>query len=134
MYYRKTLLDRFLETGLSGQLSVVVFLVGIVLAVFIHVRKSGPGLRLAMVPYSFLPLVMGICGLGTGAIEAIRGYRRASVAGPDEPVVMMHFEEIFQVIPLTALETMVLLVISVVLLARMEIRPVGKNAGLLGGQ
>ena len=109
-----TILDHLRETGFSGQLSVAVFLVGIAFAGWIHFRQLSFRHRVAFFTFSLLPLMIGVFGLAFETIEIIHEIPKPAVR-PDGYWILSYFGEILQVIPLTAMETIILLVISIVL-------------------
>lgn len=109
-----TIFDHLKETGISGQLSVLVFLCGIAFAGWIHFRHLGFRYRVAFIPLSLLPIMIGIFGLATGSIKIIHTIPEPAVR-PDVYWLLAYFGEILQIIPLTSMETIVLLVISTLL-------------------
>ncbi len=110
-----TIIDHLSETGIYGQLSVVVFLIGIVFAGWIHFRQLSFRYRIAFIPFSLLPFMIGVFGLAVGTIEIIHSIREGAVR-IDGYGILEEFGETLQVIPLTSIETIALMIVSIILL------------------
>lgn len=113
MHTERTIFDHLSETGISGQLSIAVFLSGIAFAGWIHFRQLSFRYRIALIPFSLLPLIIGVFGL---AVETIKMLHQTPGSVRDEYAIPNHFSEILQVIPLTSIETIALMVLSIILL------------------
>jgi hypothetical protein len=101
------------EIGISGQLSVFLFLIGIAFAVLIHVRRLGNQHRAAFAAFSLLPFMVGIFGL---AVHVIMMIDCLGAFGHWYPAQMLEwFCEILQVLPLATLETTILLFLAALL-------------------
>lgn len=124
MNHQLTVLDYFKQTGIFGSFSVAVFLVGIAFGGWIHFRKLGLRYRIALIPFSLLPLMIGICGLAVGVIQMIHEISKCGVR-PDAYWLLGYFSEVLLIIPLTTIETAALLLISCLLF----IGRVGMNRG-----
>lgn len=109
-----TLMNRFYEIGWAGQFSIVCFMATLVFAVLIHVRKLEIRFSLALIPLSFLPLVLGILGAASGAISSIDRVRTACVYEPF--LGFVHFSEVLYALPLGAAESAILLIVAAVAL------------------
>ncbi|RYD49629.1 MAG: hypothetical protein EOP85_01260 [Verrucomicrobiaceae bacterium] len=109
-----TLMNRFYEIGVAGQLSLFFFVATLAFAVLIQVRKLEVRFRLALVPLSLLPLVLGIFGAASGAIRSINWLRTACVYDPFQGFV--HFSEALYVLPLGAAGSAILLIVAAVAL------------------
>jgi ABC-type Fe3+ transport system permease subunit len=109
-------LIRFIrETGILGQLSVTVFLAGSAFAAWIHFRRLGFRYRVALIPLSLLPFMMGVFGLAIGIIRIIYNYSQGSVRPDAGWWLLGDFVEPLQIIPLTSMESIILLVVSALL-------------------
>lgn len=115
MHPEKTIFDHLRETGISGQLSIAVFLTGIAFAGWVHFRQLGFRYRIALIPFSLLPLIIGVFGLAVGIIEIIHAFQEACIR-PDANWLLSYFGEIIQIIPLTSIETISLMIVSIILL------------------
>ena len=101
------------EIGISGQISMLVFLIGIAFAVVIYVRRLGNQYRAAFAVSSLLPFMFGMFGL---AAEAIRMIGHLGGHGHWYPAQTLEwFCEILQVVPLATLETIILLFLAALL-------------------
>lgn len=103
-------MNRFYEMGVAGQLSILCFVATLAFAVLIHVRKLEIRFRLALVPLSLLPLVLGIHGAASGAIRSIDWVRTGCVYEPFQG--FLYFSELLFVLPLAAAESAILLVVA----------------------
>ncbi len=103
-----------LEIGWPGKLSIAVFIAGLYYASIVHRRRLGIRHRLALAVYSPLPFLLGLFGISCGFIEAVRWVNAGSVFVPWSG--LLAFLEVFQIIPLTLLETIFLLFLSFLLL------------------
>lgn len=102
------------ETGWPGKLSIAVFVAGLCYASIIHRRRLGIRHRLALAVYSPLPFLLGLFGIAIGFLQAAEFVRGGSIFVPQEG--FYYFSELFQIVPLTVLETIFLLFLSFLLL------------------
>jgi len=96
--------------GLAGQISALVFVVAICFGALIHLRRLPLSYRLAFIPLSFLPLVLGIFGLATKCLGIVHATSLSAIF--DVQSIFYHFGELLQIIPLVSLETTILLALS----------------------
>jgi hypothetical protein len=107
-------MDYLLEIGTAGQVSIALFIAGIIYASVVHLRHLGFRYRLAFIPFCLLPLVIGLFGLSAGSVGIIEASRRGAIF--DSPGMLYHFGEILQIMPVASLATAILLSISFLLL------------------
>ena len=117
-----TIFDHFRETGTSGQLSLVVFVIGLIFASLILLRRLGLRYRIALIVISLLPFFIGVFGFAVGTISAIGSICGACLR-PDVYGILEWFSEVIQIICFTSVETIVLLVVSIILLVVGKERP-----------
>jgi len=118
----RTAIDYLKEIGLPGQISIVLFLLGIIFAVAIYVRRLEIRYCAAFLVFSLLPFMVGIFGLSVAIIDAIKALGTSGILNLGK--VLSIFGEILQVIPLATLETILLLFLATLLFMRG-----GRNAG-----
>ncbi len=111
----RTFLGYLAEIGIAGQISIVVFFAGTVFAGLIHFRRLDFRYRAAFLPFSLLPLIIGIFGLSVGSIHVIDEGLNACITGGRGIEMLAYFGEILQIMPLVSLETIILLSISCLL-------------------
>jgi len=109
-----TFIDYLGEIGRSGQVSIALFMMGLVYAALIHFRRLGLRYRLAFIPLSLLPFVIGIFGLSFGTVRMISGSRTSAIF--DTQRMLYYFGEILQIMPVASLATTILLGLSFLLL------------------
>ena len=110
------MIDYIKEIGLPGQISIVLFLLGIIFAVTIYVRRLEVRYCAAFLVFSLLPFMFGIFGLSVATIDAIKSFGTAGVLNLGKVLGM--FGEILQIIPLASLETILLLLAASLLFMR----------------
>jgi hypothetical protein len=103
--HKKTILDYFHETGTAGQISHGLFVLGIVFVLFVHFKRLGFRHRMAMLPFSFLPFVIGCCGATLGVIDVTR----PGCFGFTPVETLAYFGEVIRVMAFVSIESAVLL-------------------------
>ena len=109
-----TFIDYLGEIGRSGQASIALFMMGVVYAALIHFRRLGLRYRLAFIPLSLLPLVIGVFGLSFGTVRIISESRTSAIFNIQS--MLYHFGEILQIMSVASLATAILLGLSFLLL------------------
>lgn len=104
----------FSETGWPGKLSVAVSIAGLCYALIIHGRRLGIRHRLALAVYSPLPLLLGLFGISSGLFEVVDSVFSGALYVPEAGFA--DFLERFKIVPLTLLETLILLFLSFLLI------------------
>ena len=104
-----------LEIGIAGQLSSLLFAVILAYSVLIQIRRLGLSARLSLIPLSFIPVTLGIFGISAETIRALYSLGPGGVA-PSAHDYLGYFSEILQVLPLTAMESVILLLTSSLLI------------------
>ncbi len=102
---KPTIIDYFLEIDIAGQISLGVFIVGMAFAAWVHIKRLGFQYRAALIPFSFLPLMIGLCGATIGVIAATR----PGCAGFDPAGALGRFGEEIRVMAFVSVETIILL-------------------------
>ena len=118
---RVTFTNYLLEIGTSGQICIALFIAGIIYASVVHLRRLDFRYRIAFIPFSFLPLAVGVFGLSVGSVGIIEASRRGAIF--DSPRMLYHFGEILQIMPVASLATAILLSMSFLLLLSKSCEP-----------
>lgn len=109
---KMTLMNRYMTIGPAGQMATLVFLAVVVLAAVILIRKADMRFRLSLIPLAFVPFLMGISGLAGNAITIVRLLQNPPDYSNHIETPVYAFDEPLHVVPLTAWETIILLVIA----------------------
>lgn len=107
-----SLIEHYMIIGTAGQLSLLFLVTTLALAVFILIWRSGLSLRLSLIPLSLVPILLGIAGAATNAGQLIQ-----LMTEPRNPDLTFSHHEVLHVLPVTAGESAILLVVSSLLLA-----------------
>lgn len=113
---RRTFIDNFLATGLPGQLGLLLVIAGVIVALRIHSRRLGMRSRLVFLACSFLPVLTGLlkgCSMIHADIVWAHTYDPRTTQG--EPAFWMATLEGLVTIKWTTMETLILVVISLLL-------------------
>jgi hypothetical protein len=103
------------EIGIAGQVSILFFAVILAYSVLIQIRRLDLSTRLSLIPLSLIPVTLGIFGISAETIHAIYSLGSGGVA-PSVYDYLSYFSEIVQVLPLTAMESVILLLTSSLLI------------------
>lgn len=103
------------EMGYIPQLSLLFVAVFIVFSVLIYARGLGLHFRLSLLPLSLVPIALGIFGASKGAVEGISLFESTK---PDEvtALALYHLYDVAQILPQMAVESVILLLITSLLL------------------
>jgi hypothetical protein len=118
-------MDFMMAIGAPGLVAVLVFIGGLAFAAVIHTRRLGFRHRMAFLPYTLLPLMVGFFGHFSGVIDAIRAGRLVSnLSGALCNDIGTGYEEIFLIMPPSCAGTIILLGIACILFLSEHARPI----------
>lgn len=112
---KQTIVDLFMETGMSGQISLAIFLIGIVCFAVIATKGLDLPYRLAFIPYSFLPFMTGIVGFIENVVRLSEG-GHVNLIDPSHYLAV--FAGLLAPMRFSTVETMILLLLGSILLLR----------------
>jgi hypothetical protein len=110
----------------------LAFVVAVVFAIWIHFTKRGFGCRLAFLPISIVPLIMGVAEFARASIIIIMRLTQSSVGFLGLPSTLVGFSDIIPVIFWTCVQTSILLVIGCLLFLSKRGRPAFEKFGQEG--